>query len=338
MKKPYTIASVVILAAGVVAAVGLGQPADAPPSSGTVTVRAARKPYLPPAPDSEDQFKALAQANAALDAEIAGDINPEIDIAPGWIDGPLGVFAGNSRSRNLIISAGGADNKRFSNIEEDLNIMSRILAKSLKEKGVGREKDDVTAMGMKIRALTLSGSSSVQNIYLDGYGALFLLNVPFPLVAPAEPVETESKKEAEDSTWEEAKKELYGPRESGKRANWLNKSATTVPYDERKVEKLKSALIQSLKNASNIRDLKPEEFVTITVIGAPNTSAKGGDGLIVQQGKTRITSARRFSIDGAAPQNETMMVLRAAKSDIDAFTQGKTGLDELQTKVKISNY
>src|SRR5438067_13785729 len=95
-----------------------------------------------------------------------------------------------------------------------------------------------------------------QNLYIEGYGALFFLNVNYPLVAPPqEKKEDAEPKEQTSSEWENARRELY--RTPG--AEWdLNgpfaKTLSGPPaeeYDADKVEALKRNLIGSLKNAAH---------------------------------------------------------------------------------------
>src|ERR1051325_11675602 len=77
----------------------------------------------------------------------------------------------------LIVRSSDAAAKNLPNLQEDLAIMSRILSKA-----AGREGHEA-AMGIVLSALP--GSRHPQSIYLEGYGALFLLNVKFPLVPTA---------------------------------------------------------------------------------------------------------------------------------------------------------
>ena len=57
------------------------------------------------------------------------------------------------------------------------------------------------------------GESPVRTLYLDGYGALFMVHVNFPLL----PLPVTDKPHAEDtipkapSTWDQTRAELYGP-------------------------------------------------------------------------------------------------------------------------------
>ena len=137
---------------------------------------------------------------------------------------------------------------------------------------------------MGISVLIAPGSAPIRSMYLEGYGAVFMLNVGFPLLAPPAKPEVPKEKAPVDSTWEEARRELYarpgdipGVRQIPQRA--LRFPGTPEPaeeYSEEKVDRLKKALVEALKNATNIRDLNPDDWVNICVFGAPNGTRQGG--------------------------------------------------------------
>jgi len=117
------------------------------------------------------------------------------------------VSKGRGRpGKALVIRTSDAGAKAQANLEEDLAVMSRILDKTVAKK----LDDDRGNRFMGINVLFAPGSGSIRNLYLEGYGALFLLNVNFPLLPPPEKAEPTKEKSETDSTWEEAKQELYG--------------------------------------------------------------------------------------------------------------------------------
>src|SRR5439155_10151949 len=71
--------------------------------------------------------------------------------------------------------------------------------------------------------------------------------------------------------WNQARKELYGGRETRESANAFGSG--TVPYDADQVAALKKALLESLKNAANIRSLQSGESVVIAVFGSESVGA-----------------------------------------------------------------
>lgn len=282
-----------------------------------------------------DKLLNLAQANVdVLQAQPRGGGAFAWDSGDGQF--LLNNFGGSSRPRTLVIRSGGTDAKGLATVEEDLNVMSRILMKAVKEKTL--EEDNVTAMGMKIRTLAVGGQSAVQNVYLEGYGALFLLNVRFPLLAPAKTTDDETPKEAADSTWEEARQELYGSKVSASRRAWVGKREE---FDANKVARLKDALLQSLKNATNIRNVKPGEFITVVVVG---TDSDPRGRLVVEKNSNQQRAVARLDqylplyVGPHGDDAESIMTLRVKRSDVDDFAKGSTDIDKFKAKVSIAVY
>ncbi|MFC1635539.1 hypothetical protein ACFL5Z_11915 [Planctomycetota bacterium] len=149
-------------------------------------------------------------------------------------------------------------------------------------------------------------SQNTEGIYIEGFGALFLIKVNFPLSAPPETKsEQREPKEVIDSAWEQAKQDLYKTGEPTKKVESLSPDK----YDTYKVEYLKDKLITALKYAANIKKLEPDDTVVVTVKGRPTA-------------------------EGAA----NVLTLRTKKSDIDAFSQGDLDSDGFRQKVKVLVY
>ena len=235
-----------------------------------------------------------------------------------------------SRGKAMIIRSSESDLKEQANLEEDLSVMARILDKAVEE-SVGRRPQAPTAMGIDL--FFSPGSSPMQNLFLEGYGALFMLRVGFPLVPPPSKEAKPSKEEQPvDSDWEEAKRELYGHRGDGKFTR-----APLVEYDEEKVTRLKDGLLESLKNVSNIRNLKNDEVVTVCVTGdaesgRTRTFARAQGGKVVEEHETLISGPDR------GPARGTIMTIKVKKADAEAFAKGKMNLEEFRKKAKITSY
>ena len=106
-------------------------------------------------------------------------------------------------------------------------------------------------------------------------------------------------------------------------------------YSQEKVEKLKETLLDAIKNASNIRDLKADEFVTIWVGGSGNGSA----------GRVRFTKRNSpgaanviVADQGIRPSRRTVLTLRASKGDIDAYAKGKFNRGDFEKRTRITTY
>jgi len=115
---------------------------------------------------------------------------------------------------------------------------------------------------MGIDVFFAPSSNPMRSLYLEGYGALFLLNVGIPLLPPPAKAEPQKEKSPVDSNWDQARQELYGQRTEGKTV-----TGPVKEYSEEKVNRLKDALLEALKNATNIRNLKPNDSVTVCVFG-----------------------------------------------------------------------
>jgi hypothetical protein len=176
-------------------------------------------------------------------------------------------------------------------------------------------------------------SGAIEAIYLEGYGALFLMKVNVLLSPPPEAQE-EKKTEEEDTDplWTQMRQEMYAPQEARRRRT----GRPEEKYDAEKVEGLKETLIKTLKHAANIRALKPDESVILTVIGKAGQSATSAIGRLYEEGKSRyiITTSRA----GTGFSSPTVLTIRAKKSDIDDFANGTLSFDQFSQKILLLSY
>ena len=242
-----------------------------------------------------------------------------------------------AKGKALVIRSSKMEEKTASSLDEDLNIMARVLDKSVNPRG----EDSSARKAMGINVLTLQEGKPARIIYLEGYGALFLLNVSMPLMAPpAKPEEDAKAKESASSTWEEARGEIYGREDAdaGSDAKWsqFGKSRTRG-YDAKKVEALKDSLVEALKNATHIRNLKPEDWITVAVTGSSGAGRQAKLMLRRPTGSQFEDRLEAMKAGGDAP-GETTLTLRVKKSDVDAFAKGTLNADEFRKKAAITVY
>ncbi len=312
-------------------------------SFATVATAHAQQPVDTAWADAQRQVAHVAELNAAKTARTSAEqqlarAEQELQRA---LEGAGGAMA--SLGDNLAVSTshvGGAtrnpviirytelDLKDQANLEEDLAVMGHILDKSIADMG-GRRPP--RAMGIDV--LSFSGSGPLRTLYLEGYGALFLANVGFPLVPPAaKPAEDD--KEPSDSAWDEARQELYGgvrePRGQRERE----------PYSQQNVDKLKNSLFAALKNATHLRALKPDEFITLCVFGG-----SGNGALRHRTQEYRTTTGVGGGRGGLVwssinnePQQGTVMTIRVRKADVDAFAKGELTIEAFTQKAKCTAY
>lgn len=219
--------------------------------------------------------------------------------------------------------------------ERDIRVMSHIFDRVLKKPvnklgGVFTVMDDFFGRDSRV----------TQVIYLDGYGILFFMGVDFALVGPPkstqlfEPNEPEEKV---DTTWQQAERELYAP--PGITAYKRIEGRSEQEYDAGKVELLKKNLVETLKHAANIRALKSDESVILTVVGkaiVPAAVVRRGKrvGWVFDSGKW--IPASDGSTEGSYPSiPPSVLTIRAKKSDIDAFSKGDLDFDAFYARTQL---
>jgi intracellular sulfur oxidation DsrE/DsrF family protein len=276
---------------------------------------------LPPPPRTlpQRELKVPARPDLLLETALKREVERLRD--PG-----SGAFAPD-RSRSLIIPRDAVEPEDLAQIEEDLNVMARILEKAAS----GDEERRKLAMGINIQN-SIMGGSSPRNMYLEGYGTVFILNVPFPLLPTSPKAEDLEDKQDTSSEWDAARQELYSGMPPGfamdlSNLTFLGRLGGAQRYDEDQVEALKDRMVSALRNAAHIRALKPAEEVTIVVNGGGTTQAR-----VASSGTRHNVSVLSQSLSQGAVSR---MVLRAKRSDIEAFRQGKLNADQFREKVSI---
>jgi hypothetical protein len=147
-------------------------------------------------------------------------------------------------------------------MDEDLNVMTRLLEKAL-DQGLGEDRPETK---LNLQMLYTSGGRSVRAMYLENFGALFMIKVNFPVVAMAK-MEPKKKAKKPETEWDQVKSELKED-EQAEDETLATLNPPRTEYDASQIEALKKVLLQSLKHAANIRPLKPDEFVALSVFGS----------------------------------------------------------------------
>ena len=231
----------------------------------------------------------------------------------------------------LVIPSGQVKVENLAAITEDMSVMSRIFDKKLSQSNV------LTSRGrLLVGVNTYLGRSDrlTEAIYLEGYGALFLMKINMLLSAPPEAQQKEKVQEDTDPVWAQMRRQMYEPEE-------VRRSRTggrpEEKYDAEKVETLKTNLIKTLKHAANIRGLKSDQLVILTVIGDGRRPASTVTRFYSSYG--RSTGSRRgvrtvpeVEADSLLP---TVLTICAKKSDIDAFAKGELDYDQFRQRIEI---
>lgn len=267
--------------------------------------------------------QALAQAQAAVDRMASSGARRE------RIE--LELPRTTKTGRTLVVQVSEPDPVAMSELEEDLSVMALILRKATGS-SAGDEKR--MALGIEVDSSVFGSSSGARNIYVEGHGAMFLLAVPFPLIAPPEKPGPAKVKVKPDSDWAEAREELYKAERSRleiqlERIGAGNGKPGGAEYDAAKVEELTLDILRALKNATHLRGLKPEEFVTVVVQGEESIrgdkwTAQNKGGKVIARGDSR--------------RGETVMTIRAKRADIESFDADKIDLAAFRKKASIQTY
>jgi hypothetical protein len=286
----------------------------------------------------------------ALELARAASAVPAVPEAPPPPHASTGFRLGGGKPHSpgdtLVIHSSAPDAKAQANLEEDLAVMARVLDKAATDK-LGDERRP-RAMGIDVFLKSTSGGPRA--FYLEDYGAVFLLNVPIPLLPPPEKAEPAKTKSETDASWEQARRELYGDvpflDDILGKALRLEVHGETLPeYDAKKVEALKEALLGALKNARNIRGLRPDDTITVCVSGAG-----GGDGsrrhvVKVERGDEgdkveTVSEDEVVAVDGKdrSPVRGSLLTIRVKKADADAFAAGDVDLSAFQKKARTAVY
>ncbi len=233
----------------------------------------------------------------------------------------------------LVIPAAEFKTEDILAISNDISVMSRIFEKNLQQAHIAPvgtrffvSRNDV------LSTFFGRGGGAIQTMYLQGYGALFLIKVDLPLSPPLQvEEEKETKEEETDPVWERTKREMYEPEEPRRRRADQPKQK----YDTEKVENLKAILVKTLKHAANIRTLKPDESVILAVSGSGESA--GG---ITAIATTKIVGHEDHNtriVEELAPRGSspTMLVIRAKKSDIDGFAKAELDFDQFRKRTQI---
>src|ERR1041385_2063239 len=146
----------------------------------------------------------------------------------------------------LALPKDGAQVKNQAETEQELKLMAHILEKA----AVSGDERNARAVGIYYRS-PFGISSPMRNLYLEGYGAIFFMNVNYPLTPPATKADVTEPKEDRDAEWEEARREVTETRSS--RSDFALAPGQTIAagvasegpeYDAEKVESLQKNLAQ----------------------------------------------------------------------------------------------
>jgi hypothetical protein len=226
----------------------------------------------------------------------------------------------------LVVPGKALDAQTLDRIVEDLTIMSRIIEKGLSSPDFVGTATDATMAGVQRTLFSFGGragpdvlsppAGQVKPMYVGGYGAVFFLQVTFPLLPPPEASEATAKTDQADPVWAATKRSLQEPAPSPFDP-YRQEAPAPEPYNRETVDSLKAQLIGNMKHAANIGAIAPEEWLAIVVQGT------------APQGQDPATTP---------PATKAVLTLRAKKADIDLFAADKLDRTQFEQRVQTITY
>lgn len=156
----------------------------------------------------------------------------------------------------LVIPTTQVNPAQFAETSEDMRVMLHILREKLSEPrmimGVLYDYGDF-----------FSGDQSLEAVYLQGYGALFVMQSDLPFALPSESPAPGGTPEAKavDPVWQRARQRLYAPPNATRYAGGRPGESREMNFEE-----FREDLLRTLRHATNIRHLDPNEYVIVTIM------------------------------------------------------------------------
>jgi hypothetical protein len=188
-------------------------------------------------------------------------------------------IAGTGIDKVVIIPAGQTRPGDFNSTIEDMRVMLHIL-----DSKVSNEPGSIRGILTDFGDIFNGGNQSSQAIYIQGYGILFMKEVNFPVAINTQTQQNKPQQSQEpsgDTIWQQAKEQVLsgGSNVSG------NLPASQNQTIQARVEQLKSDIIDVMKQASNIRQIKPDEWIIVNITGLNQSASR-----MVSTGTTGVMS------------------------------------------------
>ncbi|MEN6578387.1 MAG: hypothetical protein ABFD90_18725 [Phycisphaerales bacterium] len=252
---------------------------------------------------------AAAGVSASTSSRYAGDVF--LSSGRRWATEPV-----------LVVPGKEMDAETVNRLIEDLSVMGRIIERNTSNVLESADSDAASLYRrMRFRngdaspAVLFSSPGRARPLYVAGYGALFFIQVDFPLVPPAETAEKAPAKEDSDTVWVQTRRSILEPEWPGMYP--ARDTGASPPYSRERIETLKSTLTTTMKHGTNIRGLETGEWLTIVLQGtSPQTegSPTGGTG-----GRSTLT-------------------VRATKADVDLHAKGELTPAQFEQRLQVVSY
>ena len=294
-----------------------------------ITAGSARTQVIP-APAQTTPGAAIQQQIIKEANKTAGDVIQKL------IQLNIASTAQYDGGKVLVIPTAEIKPQDLVTMMEDMTVMCHIFDKKLAQSNLIPRQ--IFSSNIRLSTPFSRDSRSTGAMYVQGYGTLFLTKVDFLLSPPPE-AQKEKKIEEEDTDplWTQMKQEMYEPEDVSRRRRTDDRPEEK--YDAEKVENIKTTLIKALKHSANIRGLKPDESVILTVTG------KTGQSATTFVTRVRVNSdwhSKYITTEpagaGSGSLSPTVLTIRAKKADIDAFAKGKLSFDQFRQRTQLLLY
>jgi hypothetical protein len=306
----------------IVWAAGTALYAGAMPQSTSAPVRMPTTPAIQPA-------VAINDARTAAEAGQQGQQYTSVVYGSMFSTGAL-------TEPVLVVPGKALEPETLDRIVEDLSIMSRIIEKGLSQDLAGASGvDGLFAFDMSRAGASIGpgvlfpATGRTKPMYVGGYGAVFFLQVDFSLLPPPDLPQQSATAEKVDPVWAEAKRSMLEP-DSVLSSPYDEAAPTPRPYSRENVEALKEQLIATMKHATNIQAIDPNEWVVLVVQG---TARAAGETHILfdERGDPRSQAANLLF-------GKTVLTLRARKTDVDLYAAGKLDRTQFEQHLQVISY
>jgi hypothetical protein len=189
-----------------------------------------------------------------------------------------------SHTQPALLTTRALDEQTRAQWQEDLRVMDKLLRDEVNRV----EGDSRQAMGIR---LLLVDRAHAAPMWVDGFGVIFDYDINLPLAGATGRSSTSTNESKTGSAWERARQSIESGTTTNRPAR--PKRPTGRTFEPATVEALVDALAAMLGEAKNMRHLKSDESVLVTVSGSDETG----------------TPAR--------------LTLKASRRDIDRLASGK---------------
>jgi len=228
-------------------------------------------------------------------------------------------FAGGRGEAVCVVPSPEIALENLGELAEDLDIMCAVLDRLL-----GNANIQTEPWAGRINRYR----RSVRSIYLPRFGALFFVEVKFPL-APLPKAEEQTEEETTDALWAQVRSNMRSQGLPDRRGP----QEVTAQYDELKVESLRRALVGGLRHAGNIRHLGTDEQIVVVALESADIATA-----VIHAFAGGQYSDYKPRVGGASGGPTRLLSLRATKKDIDALAEGQTDQATFAQRVKTLSY